>query len=284
MEKTNYNRWRQSEIWANIREIIILLLFVFIIRTFGFGLYQVPTGSMETTMLVGGRFFADKFTPLFGNIKRGDIISFNDPQYTYSSNRFSWLFQQYIWGPSNWTKRVIAVPGDEVKGTIEQGKPVIYINGKKLVEPYVNKYPLISVANRRKSYDPRLPLEQQPFYRIDSQHVLSNENGTFAAILPGTPLYSMFKHKPCDKNYWDKSDEFYVKLGKNQYWVMGDNRLASYDSRSFGPLDGSLIHGKILFRIFSIDTESSFLWVDFLKHPIDFFSKVRWSRCFQRVC
>ena len=49
----------------SIKEIVTLLFVVFLIRTFGFGLYQVPTGSMETTMLVGERFFADKFTVLF---------------------------------------------------------------------------------------------------------------------------------------------------------------------------------------------------------------------------
>ena len=39
---------------------------------------------------------------------------------------------------------------------------------------------------------------------------------------------------------------FSVKLGENQYWLMGDNRLNSGDSRLFGPIDGRLIHGRIL--------------------------------------
>ena len=46
-------------------EFILLLMLVFFIRTFFFGLYQVPTGSMETTMLVGERFFADKLSFVF---------------------------------------------------------------------------------------------------------------------------------------------------------------------------------------------------------------------------
>ena len=57
-----------------------------------------------------------------------------------------------------------------------------------------------------------------------------------------------------DKNYWDRSDVFRVKLGDNQYWLMGDNRLNSADSRMFGPIDGRLIHGRILFSILSIDS------------------------------
>jgi hypothetical protein len=80
---------------------------------------------------------------------------------------------------------------------------------------------------------------------------------------------------------------------------MGDNRLGSQDSRFFGPLDGRLIHGKIVFRIWSLDTPndtvmfpSNFIekvyaffadwWiVDLIKHPIDFWTRVRWSRFFQ---
>ena len=138
--------WR----WAtatNTRELITLLLLVLLIRTFGFGLYEVPTPSMESTMLTGERFFADKLTPLFCAPGRGAIISFNEPLYVYSSNPLMKFVQEYFglifWGPQNWTKRVIGVPGDKVRGTIENGKPVVYVNGQKLDEPYINKYPLV---------------------------------------------------------------------------------------------------------------------------------------------
>ena len=126
---------------ATMREIAGLLLIVFIIRTVGFGLYQVPTGSMEPTMLVGERFFADKFTVLFRDIKRGDIISFNAPDasqcsmgFQYSDNKLVYLWQHYVYGPANWTKRVIGIPGDEVKGTIEDGHPVVYLKAKDEAE------------------------------------------------------------------------------------------------------------------------------------------------------
>ena len=81
-------RWykRPNKHWfADLYEsLIVIIPVVFLIKTFIFGLYQVPTGSMETTMLVGERFLADKFTVWFMPIKRGDIISFNDPNYEYS--------------------------------------------------------------------------------------------------------------------------------------------------------------------------------------------------------
>src|SRR5689334_22017240 len=99
---------KKQGIVAFVKEMVVLLTVVFIIRTFGFGLYQVPTGSMETTILVGERFFADKFTPLFTSFKRGEIIAFNKPEtiYEYSKNPLMFLFQKYVYGPENLTKRI----------------------------------------------------------------------------------------------------------------------------------------------------------------------------------
>lgn len=45
-----------------------------------------------------------------------------------------------------------------------------------------------------------------------------------------------------------------ITLGPNQYWVMGDNREASSDSRVWGPLDGSKITGRVLVRLFQFKT------------------------------
>lgn len=300
------SRTRQPGFWVNVREIVVLLFIVFIIRTFGFGLYQVPTGSMETTMLVGERFFADKLTPLFSKIQRGEVIAFNDPTWPYSKNKIVRLFEEYFWGPSNWTKRVIGIPGDSVRGTIEDGKPVIYLNDKKLEEPHVNKFPLARVWKmdprdveayvRRggpdriwelmcpKSFDPSFPIEQQPFYHIKRDRIIM-DGGQPSLIYPATPI------RPADdapqpvagENYWSGSDEFNVKLGNNQYWVMGDNRLGSKDCRWFGPIDGRLIHGRILYRVWSVDSDESWWILDLIKHPIDFWSRVRWNRFFQRI-
>ena len=137
------NKPKQQGLLASITEFAFLLLVVFLVRTFGFGLYQVPTGSMETTMLVGERFFADKLSYNFRKPRHGEIIAFNDPEFKYSSHSITRLFQHYVWGPSNWTKRVIGIPGDVIRGAIEDGKPVVYRNGEKLNEPYINKYPLL---------------------------------------------------------------------------------------------------------------------------------------------
>lgn len=266
----------------------VILPIVFIVRTFFFGLYQVPTGSMETTLLVGERFFADKLTPWMTPIKRGEIIAFNDPRYNYSDNKLINFFQRYVsWNVSNWTKRVIGIPGDHIKLRVENGHPVVYLNGKKLDEPYINKYPLIVVYKQdssrdgtgvlsgseleARSFDPNMPYDDQPFYNINPRNIARWIGYNQPALMyPGTPAPGGIDIRE-------------VTLGKDEYWVMGDNRLNSSDSRVWGVLKGNLIHGRIVFRILSIDTNESWLLLDILKNPISFWKKMRWSRCLQPV-
>lgn len=160
-------------VWAtatSTRELITMLTIVLLIRTFGFGLYEVPTGCMETTMLQGERFFVDKFTPLFRWPKRGEIISFNQPTYQYSKNPVKKFFEEYFWGPENWTKRVIGVPGDKIRGVVENGKPVIYVNGQKLDEPYLNTYQVVHMYK----YDMKTTLqlaEKEALHSMNCQNI-----------------------------------------------------------------------------------------------------------------
>lgn len=277
---------QKSKLEQLLETLIIVVPIAFCIRTYFYGLYQVPTGSMETTMLVGERFFADKFTVLFREIQHGDIITFNDPSFPYSNNYFMNIFQRYVWGPSNWTKRVIGVPGDHLKGVVEDGKPVVYLNGEKLDEPYINKYPLLARVEsdglHYRSYNPDFAYEDQPFYQTTKQAVFFGKQllkrcGMEWEKIPGTPAI--------EQGY--NGDIFEVQLKDGEFWVMGDNRLGSHDSRFWSvggkPLEGKLIHGKILFRIWSMDSTESWWIIDLIKHPIDFWKKIRWNRCLQFV-
>lgn len=285
-----YNRPGKSSTEDFFESLIWILPLIILVKTCIFGLYQVPTGSMETTMLVGERFFADKLTPYFKTPQRGEIISFNNPAHKFSDNKIIHFYQQYFdfWNVINYTKRVIAVPGDHIRGVIEDGKPVVYLNGKKLDEPYLNKYPLISVfkpdkVNQRsgipgsidrRSYDPSKPLDQQPYYQLSVSEVARAKMylGSNNIFYPNTPAYSA-----AEKSI----DEYDVTLGPDEYWMMGDNRQGSYDSRQWGPLNSkkAIFHGRILFRIWSIDSYESWFFMDLIKSPIGFFKKVRWSRC-----
>ena len=270
----DFKKWFDRQ--GSITQFVLLILFIFCVRTFLFGLYQVPTGSMETNMLIGDRFFADKLTVWFMPLKRGEIIVFNDPLFEYSDNPFVRTWQNYVWGPTNWTKRLIALPGDHIKGVVENGKPEIYLNGQKLVEPYLNKYPLIAVWEHRdrgdqsglcpvyKSYDPTRRLDDQEFYTIRARDLVKIP-GFQEVREPGTPLP-------------DNSDVFEYTLADDEVFALGDNRLGSFDSRHWGPLKTSLIHGKIVFRLWSLDSQESWWIVDLVKHPIDFWRRMRWSR------
>lgn len=314
---------QKASFTSNVTQLISILLVVFLIRTFVFGLYQVPTGSMETTMLVGERFFADKLSYLFVKPQRGHVISLNNPMFKYSDNKIKRLFEEYVWGPVNLTKRIIGLPGEHIKGVVEDGKPVIYINDVKFEEPYLNKYPLITVwktdptklvktineeafalmaqnqlsrteldqfFNNRlgsnlvsKSYDPSVSYKAQPFYRIKESLIYQNDGVLLRE--PGLPIEGTGETAKPEgvTNWWNGTDDFDITLGANEYWLMGDNRRNSGDSRVFGPVDGRLIHGRILVRIWSIDSDEDWWILDLIKHPIDFWTRIRWNRFFQWV-
>ncbi|MBY0109941.1 MAG: signal peptidase I [Candidatus Babeliaceae bacterium] len=272
--------------------IINALIIIFLIRTFIFGLYQVPSGSMETTLLVGESLVSDKLSIWFTPIKRGEVIAFNQPTYDYSENVLMNVIERYVlgifWGPQNWTKRVIGIPGDHVQGRIEDGKTVVYINGERLIEPYVNTYPLarqlkvgtwatFNPYNKEDyyniqpiSYDVSKSPEEQPFYKTSWAKLL-HKDGKLVLIEPGTPQERGI-------------DVYDIHLKDNEYWCMGDNRLGSSDCREIGIVDGKLIHGRVIFRLFSFDDpENSWMIISFLKNPITFWSKIRWNRCLQWI-
>lgn len=105
--------------------IIATILRIFVIQAFA-----IPTPSMENTLMVGEHPMAIKFAyglynPMdqkmyfdFNKPKRGDVVIFRDP--TEKTN-------------SMWIKRCMGLPGD----TIEVKDKALYINGKKMDEPYV---------------------------------------------------------------------------------------------------------------------------------------------------
>lgn len=275
-----YKRPNKNFIEDTLESLIVVLPAVFLIKTVVFGLYQVPTCSMETTMLVGERFFADKATPYFKAPQRNEIISFNNPAHKFSDNPVINWYQQYMsWSVLNYTKRVIGVPGDHVQGKVENGKPVVYLNGEKLDEPYLNRYPIIvrykNGEFHHRSYDPAKPLDDQPFYDMTQAEIARGKMyyGEQHILYPDTPACNAHGIK----------DEYDVYLKDHQYWCMGDNRQGSFDSRDWGPLDTSktVWHGRIVFRIWSLDSDESWWIVDLIKHPIDFWHRVRWSRFFQ---
>ncbi len=300
--------WRQ---W--IEAVLTAMVLAFVIRNVVFGLYHVPSGSAEPTILVGDRIWANKFVYFFKAPQRGDLVVFDNAEYPYSSNKLVYLWQRYIGlpipflgingGPENVIKRLIAVPGDTIEGRTEDGKTELYLNGKKLEEPYINPYPLIHVRKvvgiidaekigpfrvpsflrwqefkhmQACSYDPQKSLSEQPFYKLADDEVVRDPlTGEFALSYPRMPSYdrTSFGSLRC-------ADEFGpITIPPGRYWMMGDSRKNSRDSRYWFFLDEKLIHGRASFIIFSLDSCEPFWLFELIKHPVDFWTKkIRWNR------
>lgn len=302
-------------LWLQWLEAIVVAgVAVIILRNFLFGLYHVPTGSAEPTLLVGDRVWGNKLAYRLGsNPERGDYIICDNPLFVFDkSNPINYFWQKYVGfaipliglgaGPDNWTKRVIAVPGDTIEGKVENGKTKIYINGKLLNEPYVNPYPLICLEKKTGiidldsvgpipipdffrlknklvfyTYDPEKDFLHQPFYNMSPDEI-QYKPGTLNRWLkmPYEPS------KGANGKYIDSFGPFTVPDGK--YWVMGDSRRNSADSRVWGFLDRKLIHGRASFIIYSVDSEEPFWFLELLKHPINFWTRsLRWNRFFKGI-
>ncbi|MFA6527478.1 MAG: signal peptidase I [Candidatus Babeliales bacterium] len=302
--------WRQ---WTE--SLVFAIIVVLILKNFVFGQYLVPTGSAEPTILVGDHILGNKMAYYFSDVKRGEYIIVDDPMFTYDkSNIIKYAWQKYVGffavpflglsaGPISWTKRVIGLPGDTIEGKVENGKPVIYLNGKKLDEPYINPYPLIHVSKTvgffdrdsfigsfmpsfllkghsehashgevKYTYDPARTLDDQPFYKnfTNEEIVHSSISGEAIMTYPFTPYHH------------DVFGPFTLAPGK--YWVMGDNRQNSYDCRFWLFLDRSTIQGRAVCNLWSLDTQEAFWAFELIKHPITFWTKaVRWNRFFKVI-
>ena len=152
--------------------IFAALMLLLIVNTFLCQVFWIPTGSMESTLLVGDRLIVTKYDYWNQNPQRGDIIVFKLPR---DSKR-------------HLIKRVIGLPGEEIK--IENNK--LYIDGEILQEKYIN----------------------------NSIHVPN--------IGP-------------------------VIIPANHYYMMGDNRNNSRDSRDWGALSKNMIVGKAKYRYWPLN-------------------------------
>jgi signal peptidase I len=107
-----------------IAETVVLTLIIFwVVQTFVAQPFKVQQQSMQHTLEPNQYVLVDKLTPRFDTYKRGDIVVFNPPKSWVDING-----EPYI-------KRVIGIGGDTIH--IQDG--AVFVNGIKLVEPYVFK-------------------------------------------------------------------------------------------------------------------------------------------------
>ncbi|HQZ97729.1 MAG TPA: signal peptidase I [Pyrinomonadaceae bacterium] len=205
----------------------------------------VPTGSMQNTILVGDYLLVNKFifTPGGGSlpflpqreIERGDIIVFKYPgnKVRPEADRSRNLIPYQI----NYVKRVIGLPGE----TIEFRDNQVLINGKLLPEHRV-----IGDAE-----DSQSALETTEFEegRSEDKYSVFYSKETMDAVKAGKKLTR-------------QGYEFGVAgkpmvVPENSFFVMGDSRDNSEDSRYWGFVPRGLIIGRAMFVYWSCDRGAS---------------------------
>src|SRR5271165_5915064 len=162
--------------------IAVVVLLAGLVRAFAFQAFWIPSASMVPTLSVYDRVLVQKAFFSWRDVREGDIVVFSHPPLDQCG------------GPQeegDLVKRVIALPGQ----TIYSSGNSIYIDGRRLAEPYLPPY------------DP---------------------------LGPSIP---------------DASRQHPYRVPPGEFYVLGDNRADSCDSRYWGPVQGSSIIGKAILVI-----------------------------------
>jgi signal peptidase I len=234
---------------------VVTLIMAFFGMTFIVQAVTVPTGSMQNTIMIGDHLLVNKFIfapgpPLpflpMRTIKRGDIIVFKYPGNQYNpSQDIGTTSVQY---QTNFVKRVIGLPGD----TIEFRDAQVYINGDLLPE-----YREIGIdahddsALRTQAVEQREP-NDQPYTVYYGKQDLEQ-------VLKGGRL--------SDDEYNFGVAGKKMKIPDDSYFVIGDNRDNSYDSRYWGFIPRDLIVGRAMFIYWSCDKSFGNSIAQCLTHP-----------------
>jgi signal peptidase I len=250
--KTIFREYFES---AVVTVIMALFGMTFIVQA-----VKVPTGSMQNTITVGDHLLVNKFIfapgPSFSllpqrEIRRGDIIVFKYPGNPHNQERDQQ--EDNIPYKVNYVKRVIGLPGD----TVEIRGLQVLINGQPLPEHVIvarnvnEKAPLEIIEDT-----PRQGNEKHDVYYFEDT-VESARSGQKIGASPD--FHYAVNGKP-------------TKVPDNSYFVMGDDRDNSLDSRAWGFVPRDLVIGRAMFVYWSYDETQPFAT------PVDFFSNTRWRR------
>lgn len=143
-EKEEKKEKLKEKIWAIVKEtvetIVFVLVAVVLIRFFVGELRWIPSGSMHPTLIEKDRLFVEKITKWYRPLQRGDVIVFYPPDKPLESG-FLAIFERltgFFCKDIAYIKRIIGMPGDEFEVRENKlGEFAVYINGKKLNEPYI---------------------------------------------------------------------------------------------------------------------------------------------------
>ncbi|HEU5261843.1 MAG TPA: signal peptidase I [Gemmatimonadales bacterium] len=215
--------------------ILVAVVIWIILRSYLIEAFRIPSASMENTLLVGDFLFVNKaayggqLEIPFTGIRFWRLPGYSDPRH--SGIAVFWSVEDST--PNlNIVKRVIGVPGD----TLQMVRDTMYRNGQRLDEPYVLHFGGGQDATS----------ELRKFRAWQLRYYIGRDTATYRPT----------------KHDWGP-----IAVPPGHYFVMGDNRDESYDSRFWGFLPRSHIVGKPLFIYLSVATD-----------PL----RIRWNRMLRR--
>jgi signal peptidase I len=244
---------RRRTLWREYTEsLLVTVLLVLFGTSFVVQAYKIPSRSMEQTLLVGDHLLVNKF--VYGG--RG---AWYEKFLPYRDVRrgdiivFRFPYDDH----AHYVKRVIGLPGERLRIVNQQ----VYINGEPLEEPYKIHNP--------DSYDPYEDNFPPPANLIP----LRNVRPEWRQALP----------------QYVEQGELVIPPGK--YFVLGDNRDSSLDSRYWGFVDRENIMGQPVLIYWSLEvpepTPGDVAWDDRLAGWVHRLLAVprhtRWQRMFRLV-
>lgn len=244
IENKTLARFVKSKLRQNIESLLVAILLALLIREFVIQPFKIPSGSMIPNLLVGDHLLVTKFI-------YGTKIPFTDFQILPGIRDIKYgdvIVFKYPNGenePSKeglyYIKRVVGLPGDkiDIKGRN------IYINDKEVKLEYERSYDSESL-----NYD--MYVDEYTEYLPGHKHLVIYQNG---------------------KGYTEQGEYLpYDVISEEHYFVIGDNRDNSRDSRFWGLVPRENIAGKALLTHWSWDFGND-----------EILNKVRWDRIFKSI-
>ncbi|MAT59658.1 MAG: signal peptidase I [Ignavibacteriae bacterium] len=259
------------KIYKNVKSLLLTLLVVFLISSSIVGASKVPTGSMEKTILVGDFMLINKFIfdistprdipytnialphikfPSFDEPEKGDIIVFQFPGYQNE------LEPQKI---EYWVKRCVGEPGD----TISIYNNVLYVNGDEFPIPPHIHYSLDQSESMNQIF-PSNSGWKKDFYgplvipKKGERIQLTLENIYKYKTLINRELEGDFVKTNDNKIFIKGNETDFYTIQKDYYFMVGDNRDNSLDSRYWGFVPRDKIIGTPIFIYWSWNSDIPF--------------------------
>jgi signal peptidase I len=200
-----------------------VILVVFLLRSFLFEPFKIPSGSMVPTLLIGDLILVNKYH--YGirlPVVNKKIIQLNDPQ------RGDVMVFRYPANPGiDYIKRVVGVPGDEVAYLNQR----LFLNGKQVETQSLPEFYDDDTTRYFKQYSEKLGT-------LDHRILVDVQRPSY--IRPTDPF-------PYKENCRYSAEGVTCKVPAGHYFMMGDNRDNSEDSRFWGFVPDEHIVGKAFF-------------------------------------